>query len=168
MGYPRYKREPAFAGLLTLLRSKNAQLPAALQLKSFNRWLLEWDDVAQADQPIMFLFQGPQEVDETPQAFGIPKRTWHFALFIYFRTDGSHNQSNYPDALINTWLDWLEESMRPVPGCLQNLAFAGNGAIPDSAPLIYHCFIQGTESFYDGYTDQQGLIVIPGRMLTGV
>ena len=147
-------REDVFNALFALL--KTATPPVSLTWGLVGRRLQHWDNVPPADQPCLFLQAGPQNASQP--TWGLPTWKLQAQVFIYFRCDGSVSQDYPPDTLVNGFIDAIETAVAPqVQGDLQTLG-----------GLVTHCYINGEIMFDSGISDQQGVIVIPIEILSGV
>ena len=151
---PPIVREPIFKALFDLL---STAVPAGSpQFVTKGRRLRIWDEVDAADQPALFLVQGPMVASQ--QHFGLTKWEMKATAWIYFRAEASPDPAYYPAKTINDYVDAVEAALTPDPlGPTQTLG-----------KLVVHCWIDGPVVFDEGVTDGQAVIVIPVTVLTAI
>lgn len=155
MRYPKPTREEQFTALFNLLVS--AKPPAALggEWVETDRVLKMWDDCPAANQPALYLHQGPQHA--TQPTLALNKWELTATVWIYWRLDKAADGVK-PATIVNGLIDAIDSAISgPRPGDLQTLG-----------GLVYHASINGTVVFDDGLIDNQGVMLIPISLMVGV
>lgn len=115
-------------------------------IKTSSRRLLHWDDIAPADQPALFMAQGPQVATLTR---GFPlKWLLHANLHLYVNSGENPNLS--PAPALNTLLDAIEAALAPGAGAYQTLG-----------GLVHDCWINGQIETLEGTLGAQEAALIP-------
>jgi hypothetical protein len=149
----RFSRETAYKALYDLLLT--TQPPTGMLWKITGRQVKHWDDVSTADQPALFMHQGPQFASQQ-LAMGATQWKLTAGILVYFRCEACPVETPAVIA-INSFIDNFEKILQPFPGARQTLG-----------GIVQHAWIDGTVYFDDGIDDNQCFILIPVTMLSGV
>lgn len=116
----------------------------ALQgIKTASRKLLHWNDVSPTEQPALFQIQ----IGEVPtQTKGIPTQ-WNFSVKLYLYVN---SQDGNPSTLLNTYIDRIEEAIKPDSDGKQELG-----------GLVSHAWISGAIETDEGVLGDQAVAIIP-------
>lgn len=139
-------REKVFAALYTLLQSANYPFEI---VNTDGRVMKAWDQVSSAQQPALYLQQGPQKADQGAGGDShVALNVWHYTanVWIYFRRDSSMTPATY----INQITDAIDAVIQPSIGQRQTLAAQNN-----NVPLVQNIRITDV-MFDDGTLDPQG------------
>ena len=147
----RTTREEAYQALFDLV--KQLQLPSNAQWGIQSRGIKAADEINPADQPAMFLSQGPERSSKRRDT-GATSWEWWAALVVYFRTDVNPVKEDWEYA--NAILESLDTLLWHPDG-VQMLG----GTVAD-------CFIEGEISLFpEPEQTQQQTLVVPIVMLLG-
>jgi len=119
-------REVVWQALYTLLLTAN--YPFQIQNVGQGRDVRAWPDVTSAQQPALFLQQGPETADQGTGGdlrLGLNRWIWKGNVWVYFRRD---NQT-IPATVLNEIKDAIDNVIMPQPGFKQTLA-AQNNRVP--------------------------------------
>ena len=137
-------REQAVAALLALVTN------AYPWTRPPSRRLKLWGDVAPADRPACFLFEGGFETFDRG-AGAHPKRTLDVKLFAYI---DAHDATIIGAAALNTILDALDAALAPAGSDI----LLGRQTLGGAA---YRCAIEGKPLKDPGDLDGYGLLIVP-------
>jgi len=134
-------REAAYAALF-------AQVSAVRGFNTVSRQLKAWADVAQPDQPALFMAQGKQVAEST--ADNMPTRWKLMAdLYVYVRNDDPALALSC--TTLNDLVDAIEAVLRPTPG-YERQTLGG---------VVEHCRIAGDIETDEGVLGAQAVAIIP-------
>lgn len=135
-------REAVYVALMALI----AAIPG---IKTCTRKLKHWSDVANEDQPAIFLALG----DETSvPTRGLPnKLTLTPSVWLYVNTGGAE-----VGPVLNPLLDKIEAALdaTKLPGKVLTLG-----------GLVHHCWIEGTTQIFEGNLGDEAVAIIPIHVL---
>ena len=112
-------------------------------LKTTSRKLKHWNDVPPSEQPALFQTQTGEVATQTK---GIPT-TWEFNVKLYLYVN---SQDGFPSALLNIYLDKIEEALKPDSNGFQELG-----------GLVSHAWISGAIETDEGVLGEQSVAIIP-------
>ncbi len=143
-------REAVAAKLYDVVSSAAGKI---VNLVSSGRVLKHFADVKPAECPALFQAQKPEVYDRTV-GDGPPKRTMHFAIWIYV---SSAQQPNViPSQQINNMVDAVEAALFPEP-------LTGKFTLDG---LVHRCWIEGIIEIYEGVaSDGKSIAIIPIAVL---
>lgn len=149
-------REPVFKALFELAESIKWELDGTERTwVTTGRRVKLFSDVTSSQQPAIFQ---AEHLEASSQVTRMPyKRTWEASWIIYRH---SSDPNEVPAIETNLILDAVEKAMAPKPsdiGFLDERNTLGG--------LVHHCFIDGTLFKDPGDIDDQGMIVVPIRLL---
>lgn len=155
--------EATFQALFTLLAASTVGGSAAFV--STSRRLPAIANVLAAQQPALYMLEGEEDVAETDQ--GLPVQEWRVAAVVLFQSDAS------PHTIASTKLNNLRDA---VVNQLRNFTLSGPSTVIPKQPgerqtlggLCYHARIIGKVLKNEGLQNQQGAIVFPISILTGM
>jgi hypothetical protein len=156
----KFPRETVFAALFNLLTSMQVS-GSGQYFQTTSRHLLEWGDVAPANQPALFLREGPQVASQAG-AMALTKWTLKAEAWIYLQAPA--DASAIASSVFNPVLDAIDLALQgPVQGWRQQLAAQNSGV-----PLVEQCWIDGPILINDPVPpDTQVIVVVPISLLTG-
>lgn len=147
------KRETVANALISLLAT--ATINGSPAFVKVGRNAKIWSNVDAADQPAMYLIHYGDSVVQK-QSFGLPKYTFHFVIMIYIRADAGPDA--VPDTVINQMLDAIGLALQSIPpGEKQTLG-----------GLVENAWVEGEILIDSGILDQQCVIQIPVKVVTGI
>jgi hypothetical protein len=114
-----------------------------------------WSKVPPGAQPAMYLVDVGETVVQN-QAYGLSKYLLHFEILLYVRADASPQA--IPAVFLRTLRDAIDAQMQSTPpGERQTLG-----------GVVYHAWIEGEVLVDGGILDQQCVVMIPVKVLTGI
>ena len=146
-------REVVATALFNLLKA--TQVNGSSPFVSMGQNPKIWSKLTPGDQPAMYLVDIGETVVQN-QAYGLSKYLLHFEILIYVRADAS--PAAIPATQLRTLRDAIDAQMQSIPpGERQTL---GN--------VVYHAWIEGEVLVDTGILDQQCVVMIPVKVLTGI
>jgi hypothetical protein len=153
-------RKQITAGVFGVFTS--AVLPTSISgtgtWKSSSKDVEMWTEIPAYDQPYCGLVC-PEDTGSDPQAFGITKWIRTYYGLIYFRRDA------IPPAEGTSFQDTIDDLLDSL-----DMAFVGprKGEANTLGNIVQNCTIDGTIYVDPGTLDQQCVIVVPVKVITGI
>jgi hypothetical protein len=144
------KREDIYAALF-------AAVSQAGEFVTTSRRLRMWGDVAQDEQPALFMVQRPETVI---QRKGVPaKHELLVDFFVYVNT--GEDERSVPATILNPLVDAIEATLTPDPVTgFYNLVVMGD----TTTCTIAHCWIEGEIQNDEGILGAQAVAIIPVKI----
>ncbi len=137
----------------TIMDALKAKVVAGGYFVTVSRRLKTWDQVPASEQPACFLYEHTDPVTHQSETFA--KNGIDVEVFIYTRCD---NQDEVPAAILNDALDALDAALTPTGAdLLRRRQTLGN--------LVSHCFVDGDIMKEPGDQDNQGVAIVPLKIL---
>ena len=131
------------------------------------RRLPQVSDVGQAIQPALYLYEGPEIVTEKA-GLALTKFEIRALIFIFFRNVGGPNEvaSTQLNGLRDAVIYQMEQQTLAADGITVQPLLAGNRQTLGG--VCYHARVLGTIIKNEGTMNQQGAIVFPISILSGM
>jgi hypothetical protein len=147
----RTTREQAYDALFDLV--KTVTLPAGSTWGVQMRGIKSADEVPPANQPALFVSQGPERASRRRES-GVQTWDWWAAIVIYFRTD--------PMPVVEDW-----QFANAVLESLENILYDRDGR-QTLGGVVVDCFIEGEIGLFpEPENMQQQTLVVPVVMIVG-
>ncbi len=130
-----------------------AKLQGAYAWVSSNRVWHHWDNVANTEQPALFMMRQGEVSSPSQLEFGTPHlKTLMVDVYVY----DWHQPGEIPSDLCDIYLKAIEDALKP-DNVLQRRQTLGG--------LCQHCFIEGQTDISEGVLGEQLVIIIPVKIL---
>jgi hypothetical protein len=156
--------ETIFQNLFNLL--SQTQISSVPAFVTTSRRLPQVSDVGQALQPALYMLEGEEDVEE--KAIALAKYEIHCAAVVFFRNTGGPNQ--IASTQLNALRDAVIYQMQQ-----QTLASNGTTVVPllggnrqTLGGVVYHARVKGRILKNEGLQNQQGAIIFPISILSGM
>jgi len=118
-------------------------------IKTFTRKLKHWNDVANEDQPALYM---SQTGEMAKPILGLPPAiVLECDLYLYVQTNGEE-----VGPIINPILDAIGNALTPPQGADNKQTLGG---------LVHHCWIEGQTQIFEGNLGDEAVATIPVKML---
>ena len=162
--------ETIFANLFSLL-SQTSQLVAGVPngtpaFLTFSRRLPQVSNVGQATQPAIYVLQGEEDVGE--KVIAAAKYEIHCAAIAFFRNTGGPNEvaSTQMNALRDAVIFQMQQRTLASDGTTVMPLLGGNRQTLGG--VVYHARVIGKLLKNEGLQNQQGAIIFPISILSGM
>lgn len=156
--------ETIFANLFSLL--SQTQILSAPAFVTTSRRLPQVSNVGQALQPALYILEGEEDVEE--KAIALAKYEIHCAAVVFFRNTGGPDQvaSTQMNALRDAVIYQMQQQTLAADGVTLMPLLAGNRQTLGG--VVYHARIKGRILKNEGIQNQQGAIIFPISILSGM
>ena len=122
--------------------------------------IVSWEDCPKTQQPAAYLVKDAEDTARIQDVYGLNRYSLPYRLWVYMQRNADPTQD--PEAQFNSLLDAVDNAVNPQVGRPQTLA-AQNG----NKPMVDDVWIEGRTLIDPGVFDQQVVLVIPIRVVTG-
>jgi hypothetical protein len=156
--------ETIFANLFSLL--SQTQILSAPAFVTTSRRLPQVSNVGQALQPALYILEGEEDVEE--KAIALAKYEIHCAAVVFFRNTGGPDQvaSTQMNTLRDAVIYQMQQQTLAADGVTLMPLLAGNRQTLGG--VVYHARIKGRILKNEGIQNQQGAIIFPISILSGM
>lgn len=168
-GFATFQSEPCFANLLTLLAATkylvNGLPGATTVFVTTGRKARPVSNVTPVQQPALFLMEG--EIDYDPDDSGLSRDEIHAAILIYFWNGGG--DQGVPAQSLNAITDAVIWQLRQMTlNSLNQVIAMTLGDRQTLGGTCYSARVKGKALRNEGLQNNQGAIILPISILTGV
>lgn len=130
------------------------------------RRLPQVSQVGQAIQPALYMIEGEEDVEE--KSLALAKYEIHCAAVVFFRNTGGPNEvtSTQMNALRDAVIYQMQQRTLALDGATV-IPLAG-GLKQSLGQVVYHCRVKGRILKNEGLQNNQGAIVFPISILSGM